>query len=136
MKEQRSNWRPRVSISKFSKTFLLGILLTVGSFSFAQTNTSNFARMTTDNHVTIRTGLHASYQIPIGHFGFTSQQEAASYFAARDVNYISFVVVDTQTVQMNFDLTNPAVANWTIADWQQALVTRANNSTPRVLPSN
>ena len=139
MKENKSDWRHGVSISKLPKMLLFGVLLAMSSFSFAQTNANTnapMARMMLDNSVTVRTGLNATYKVPIGHFGFASSQEATAYFQARDVDYISFVVIDEHTVLMNFDLNNPAVANWTLSDWNQALVTRANNSTPRTLPSN
>jgi hypothetical protein len=137
MKENKSGWRQSVSISKLPKMLLLGIMLAMGTFSFSQTNSNApIARMMLDNSVTIRSGLHATYKIPMAHFGFASQQEAVAYFQSRDVNYIDFVVFDEETVFMNFDLTNPAVANWTLADWKQALTTRADNTTPRVLPSN
>lgn len=139
MKENKSNWQS-LSISKLPKMLLFGIVLAMSSFSFAQTNSVNHsgitARMMLDNNVMIRTGLNATYKISIAHFNFASDQEAAAYFQARDVNYIDFVVLDEHTVQMNFDLNNPAVANWTLADWKQALVVRADNSTPRTLPSN
>jgi len=134
MKNTNSNWRQSVSISRLPKMLLLGILLVMGSLSFAQTNTSS-ARMTLDNNVTIRTGLYASYEISIAHFGFTSKQEAETYFSERSVDYIEFDVVDESKVLMNFDLNNPEVANWTLADWKEALANRANNSAPRPLPN-
>jgi hypothetical protein len=90
--------------------------------------------MTLDNNVTIRTGLNGTYQVSIAHFGFSSKEEAEAYFLAREVDYIDFVVVNEEMVMMNFDLSNPTVANWTLAEWNQALVTRANNSAPRTLP--
>jgi hypothetical protein len=137
MKENHGNWERRFSISKLPKMLLVGIFLAMGTFSYAQTNANTpMARMMLNNTITIRSGLNAQYKIPMGHFGFASQQEAVAYFQARDVNYIDFVVLDEETVLMNFDLTDPAVANWTLADWKQALATRASNTTPRTLPSN
>ena len=139
MKENKSNWRQSVSISELPKMLLFGILLAVSSLSFAQTNANDnapIARMMLDNSVTIRTGLNATYKIPVGHFGFASIQEAVAYFQARDVDYINFVVLDEYTVLMNLDLNNPAVANWTLSNWKQALVARADSSSPRTLPSN
>ena len=137
MKKNQSDWRHSVSISKLPKMLLFGILLAMSSFSFSQTNANApMARMMLDNSITIRTGLNATYKIPVGHFGFASSEEAVAYFQTRDVDYINFVVVDEYTVLMNLDLNNPAVANWTLSDWKQALTARANSSTPRTLPSN
>lgn len=141
MKQNKSNWRQRVSISKLPKMLLFGIVLTISSVSFSQSTGNgnapvHMARMMHDNTITIRTGLHATYNVPVAHLKFTTTQEAVAYFQARDVAYISFVVVDVKNVQMNFDLTNPAVANWTLADWNQALATRASNVAPRALSNN
>ena len=138
-KENKSNWRHLVSISKLPKMLLFGFILTISSFTYSQSNGSTnvpLARMMHDNTITVRTGLHATYNIPCGHFGFATTQEAAAYFQAREVDYIDFVVVDVKNVQMHFDLTNPAVANWTLADWNQALDTRAANVSPRALSNN
>lgn len=132
MKKNKSDWRQSVSISKLPKMFLLGIMLVASSLSFSQSS----ARMTDDNSVTVRTGLHASYTINCPHFAFESKQEAVAYFQSREVDYISFVVIDAETVQMNFDLNDPAVASWTMADWQLALDNRAANSAPRVVSNN
>ncbi len=132
MKENHGNWRIRLSISKLPNTFLLGLFIVMGSISFAQ---APGARMTLNNEVVVRTGLNPSYEIYIGHFKFATKQEAEAYFQPLNVPYINFVVLDKAKVQMNFDLTNPAVANWTLSDWQQALSARASNSTPRPLPN-
>ena len=139
MKQNKSNWRQFVSISKLPKMLLFGLILTISSFTYSQSNGSTnvpLARMMHDNTITVRTGLHATYNIPCGHFGFATTQEAVAYFQAREVDYIDFVVVDVKNVQMHFDLTNPAVANWTIADWNLELDTRAANVSPRALPNN
>ncbi|MFK7784398.1 MAG: hypothetical protein AB8B56_04730 [Crocinitomicaceae bacterium] len=133
MKKNNKDCRSNLSISKLPKLFLLGVFVAIGSMSFAQT--SSHARMDLSHNVTIRTGLHASYEIHMEHFGFATKQDAEAYFLSLDVAYIDFVVVDEGKVLMNFDLTNPAVTNWTLADWQQALATRASNSTPRPLPN-
>ena len=139
MKQNISNWRQRVSISKLPKMLLFGILLATSSVTFAQTTpatTTPMARMMLDNSVTVRTGLNGTYKIPVGHFGFTTIQEAAAYFQARDIDYIDFIVVDLNTVLMQFDLTNAAVANWTLNDWMTALDNRAASVLPRTLPNN
>jgi len=133
MKENHGNWRSNLSISKLPKVFLLGMFMVIGSMSFAQT--TSHARMDLSHNITIRTGLHATYEIHMEHFGFATKQDAEAYFLSLDVAYIDFVVVDEGKVLMNFDLTNPAVANWTLADWEQALATRASNSIPRPLPN-
>ncbi len=135
MKQNTKNWWQRASVFQLPMMLFFGMLLAASTFSYAQTTTNDLplARMMHDNSITIRTGLNDTYKIHIGHFGFTSTQEAVSYFQAREVDHISFTVVDVNTVLMQFDLTDPAVTNWTIADWNQALATRAANSTPRVL---
>jgi len=94
------------------------------------------ARMMLDNSVTVRTGLNATYKIPVGHFGFATTQEATAYFQTRDVDYIDFVVVDVNTVLMEFELTNSAVASWTFSDWMTALDNRAASVSPRTLSNN
>ncbi len=135
MKQNTKSWWQSASVLQLPMMLFFGMLLTASTFSYAQTSTNNLpmARMTHDNSITIRSGLNETYQIHMGHFGFASTQEAVSYFQARDVNYINFTVVDVNTVLMQFDLTNPAVANWTIADWNQALATRAASAAPRSL---
>lgn len=135
MKQNTKNWCQRASVFQLPMMLFFGMLLAASTFSYAQTTTNDLplARMTHDNSITIRTGLNDTYKIHIGHFGFTSTQEAVSYFQARDVDHISFTVVDVNTVLMQFDLTDPAVTNWTIADWNQALATRAANSAPRAM---
>lgn len=134
MNQNKKGWRQSVFVSKFPLMLLVGILISAGTFSFAQTNANiPMARMMHDNSITIRTGLNGTYKIPIGHMGFTSTQEAVDYFQARDVDYIDFTVVDVNTVLMEFDLNDPAVANWTLADWNKALATRAENVPPRPL---
>ena len=136
MKTTKGNWRRSVSISILPKMFFLGAFIVLGSFSFAQTTGNEpLARMELSNNITIRTGLNPTYKIHMSHFGFDTKQEAEAYFLAIDVAYIDFVVLDESTVLMNFDLTDPAVSNWTLADWKQALATRASNSTPRPLPN-
>ncbi len=139
MKQNKSNWRQSVSISKLPKMLLFGIILATSSVTFAQTATPaapHTARMLHNNSITVRTGLHDTYKISVGHFGFSSTQEAVTYFQTREVDYIDFVVVDQNTVLMQFDLTNPAVAGWTLADWNQALNTRAANVPARTLSNN
>lgn len=139
MKENKSNWRHLVSISKLPKVLLFGIVLVLNSVTFAQTitvSTPPMARMMHDNTITVRTGLHETYNIPCGHFRFATIQEATAYFQEREVDYINFVVIDVKNVQMHFDLTNPSVANWDLADWNQALDTRAANVLPRTLSNN
>ncbi len=139
MKQNKSDWRQSVSISKLPKMLLLGVMLAASSLSFSQSSGSvstPTARMMLNNTITIRTGLHASYKIPCGHFGFPSTQEAVTYFQSREVDYIDFVVIDAKNVFMNLDLSNPAVANWTLSDWNQALDTRASNVSPRTLSNN
>ena len=135
MKQNTQNGWQSASVLKLPMMLFFGMLLAVSTFSYGQTGTNNLpmARMTHDNNITIRSGLNDTYQIHMEHFGFTSTQEAVSYFQSRDVNYINFTVVDVNTVLMQFDVTNPAVANWTIADWNQALATRAANAAPRAL---
>ena len=137
MNQNKKDWRQSVSIPKLPLMLLVGILISAGTFSFAQTSANMpMARMMHDNSITIRTGLNETYKIPIGHLGFTSTQEATAYFQARDVDYIDFTVVDVNTVLMQFDLNNPAVANWTLADWNQALATRAASASPRPLSND
>ena len=136
MKENKNDWRQGVSIAKLPKIVLFGIIFTLGSLTFAQTSSTPMARMTSDNSITIRTGLHAVYTVSVGHLAFTSQQEAVAYFQAREVDYIDFVVIDVKNVQMHFDLTNPAVSSWTLADWNQALATRAANCAPRTISTS
>lgn len=134
MKQNTKNGWQSASVLKLPMMLFFGMLLAVSTFSYGQTtNNLPLARMTHDNSITIRSGLNDTYQIHMEHFGFTSTQEAVTYFQSRDVNYINFTVVDVNTVLMQFDVTNPAVANWTIADWNQALATRAASSAPRSL---
>jgi hypothetical protein len=139
MKKNKSNWRQSVSISKLPKMLLLGIMLFASSLTFSQsTGNANapvlpMARMMHNNAITIRTGLHASYIVPCGHFAFQSTQDAVAYFQTREVDYIHFVVIDTQNVYMNLDLTDPAVSSWTLADWNQALTVRAGSVAPRAI---
>lgn len=138
MNQNERYWRPSVTISKLPKMLLFGIIFAASTLTYAQTGNTEVpvARMMHDNSVTIRTGLNETYKIPVGHFGFASTQEAQSYFQARDVDYIEFVVVDVNTVLLQLDLNNPAVAGWTIAEWNQALSARAANVSPRALPTN
>jgi hypothetical protein len=140
MKKNKSNWRQGVSISQLPKMLLLGIMLVASSLSFSQSTPGignlPMARMMDDNTLTIRTGLHAAYKVPCGHFAFGSKQEAIAYFQSREVDYINFVVIDAETVQMNFDLNNPAVSAWTLSDWNLALAARAATVAPRVSSNN
>lgn len=139
MKQNKSNWRQGVTISKLPKMLLFGIIFAASSFTFAQTTVNTnvpMARMMHNNSVTIVSGLNATYKIPVGHFGFATTQEAEAYFQSRDVEYIEFVVVDVNTVLLQLDLNNPAVAGWTIADWNQALDNRAATVSPRAISNN
>ena len=137
MEQNKNDWRQNVAISKLLKTMFLGLFLTISSLSYSQSNANvATARMRHDNSISIRSGLHDTYKISMGHFGFSSTQEATTYFQARDVAYINFVVVDKNTLLMHFDINNPALASWTIADWELALESRASNSTPRPLTRN
>ena len=140
MKQTKSNWRQRVSISKLPKIVLLGILLATNTVTLAQstsaTNPPPMARMTLDNSVTVRTGLNDTYKVPVGHFGFVDSQEATAYFQTRDVPFIHFIVLDANTVLMQLDLTNAATVGWTFSDWMTALDNRASSVSPRVLTNN
>ena len=138
MKQNKGNWRQSVTISKLPKLLLFGIMIALSTFTFTQSGNTDvpLARMMHNNSVTIRTGLNETYKIPVGHFGFSTVQEAEAYFQARDVAYIDFVVVDVNTVLLQFDLDNPAVADWTLAEWNQALETRAATVAPRELSNN
>ncbi len=139
MKQNKNDWWQSVSIAKLSKRLLFGIFMAASSLTYAQsTEVVNvpLARMTHDNRITIRTGLNATYKIPMAHFGFATTQEAENYFQARSVDYITFRVIDVETVYMNFDLNHPNVANWTLTDWNQALAARARIASPRALSDN
>jgi len=122
------------------KILLLGIIMAVSSVMYAQSapasNGPSFARMTLDNYVTIRSGLHEVYKIPVNHFSFASTAEAEAYFHARKVDFITFQVDDVNTVLMHFDLSNKSVEGWTINEWQTALDKRADNVPPRTLPTS
>ena len=114
-------------------------MLATSSLSYSQTTvnaTVHTARMTHDNNITIRTGLHETYKISIGHFDFTTTQEAVAYFQTREVSNINIVVTDQNTVLMNFNLNDPSLAGWTMADWNQVLDSRATNVSPRTLKNN
>jgi hypothetical protein len=137
MNQNKSNWQQNVAPSKLLKTVFFGLFLAISSLSYSQSNANVAdARMRHDNSISIRSGLHDTYKISMGHFGFSSTQEAITYFQTRNVDYINFVVVDKNTLLMHFDLNNPALAGWTIADWEQALESRAANSSPRPLTRN
>jgi hypothetical protein len=122
------------------KILLIGIILAISSVSFAQTtpapNATSFARMTLDNYVTIRSGVHEVYKISMNHFSFASTAEAEAYFEARKVDFITFQVDDENTVYLKFDLENSAVQSWTINEWMIALDKRADKFEPRILPTN
>lgn len=139
MKQKKNDWRQSVSILNLPKMLVLGVVFALSSLSFAQTSSNTnipMARMTHNNSITIRTGLNATYKIPMGHFAFATTQEADAYFQTMSVDYITFSVIDIETVYMNFDLNHPAVAGWTLADWNQALATRAAAATPRAISGN
>jgi hypothetical protein len=139
MKKNKNDWRQSVSIARLPKLLLFGIVFAASSLTYAQSNeivNVPLARMTHDNSITIRTGLNETYKIPMGHFGFATTQEAEAYFQARSLDYITFNVIDVETVYMNFDFNHPAVANWTLSDWNQALANRAANVSPRAISGN
>lgn len=137
MEQINSNFQQNVALSKLLKTIFFGVFLTISSLSYSQSNANVAnARMTHDNKISIKSGLHDTYKISMGHFGFSSTQEAIAYFQERDVDYINFEVVDKKTVLMHLDLNNSALAGWTIVDWEQALQSRATNSSPRPITRN
>lgn len=140
MNHNTNNLRQRVSIFMIPKMLLVGIMMAVSSVTFSQTtpasNGPSFARMTIENSVTIRSGLHEVYKISMNHFAFASTLEAKAYFEAREVDFMTFEVADANTVFLKFDLKNSAVANWTISEWMTALDKRAGKFPPRTLPSN